>query len=161
MVEDIQRQFTRRIAGLQDLDYWERLTKLKLLSLQRRRERYMIIHVWKILNHLAPNDIKMEFTHSKRLGIKVKIPSFSKTAPQSATRLYDESFAVHAGKLWNILPKEVTVTKQLDAVKILLGKFLRLYPDRPPTKGYTAQNRNSLIDWKLQSGGLQLAQRPC
>lgn len=36
-VEDIQRQFTRRIAGFQNTDYWERLSALKLLSLQRRR----------------------------------------------------------------------------------------------------------------------------
>ena len=49
-IEDIQRQFTRSIAGIQSIDYWERLSALKLLSLQRRRERYMIIHVWKILN---------------------------------------------------------------------------------------------------------------
>ena len=103
-VEDIQRNFTRRFAGLQNLNYWQRLSKLKLLSLQRRRERYMIIHVWKILSRNAPNDVNMEFRQNSRLGIRVKIPPFSRTAPQAVTRLYDESFAVHAGKLWNILP---------------------------------------------------------
>lgn len=159
-IEDIQRYFTRRISGLQNINYWERLFKLKLLSLQRRRERYMIIHVWKILNNLAPNDINMGFNENKRLGTKVKIPAFSKTAPSSVVRLYDESFAVHSGKLWNILPKEVTAVKTLDGFKVLLGKFLFQYPDEPPTKGYSARNRNSLIDWNLQSGGLQLAQRP-
>ena len=122
-IEDIQRYFTRRISGLQNINYWERLFKLKLLSLQRRRERYMIIHVWKILNNLAPNDINMGFNENKRLGTKVKIPAFSKTAPSSVVRLYDESFAVHSGKLWNILPKEVTAAKILDRFKVLLGKF--------------------------------------
>ena len=95
------------------------------------------------------------------IGIRVKIPPFSRTAPQAATRLDDESFAVHAGKLWNILPKEITVVKQLEQLKILLNKFLHKYPDQPPTKGYTASNRNSLIDWNLQSGGPQLARWPC
>ena len=99
-VEDIQ------FAGLQNLNYWQRLSKLKLLSLQRRRERYMIIHVWKILSRNAPNDVNMEFRQNSRLGIRVKIPPFSRTAPQAVTRLYDESFAVHAGKLWNILPSD-------------------------------------------------------
>ena len=84
----------------------------------------------------------MEFLQNRRLGIRVKIPPFSRTAPQAATRLYDESFAVHAGKLWNILPKEVTAVK----LKTLLNKFLDKYPDQPPTRGYTASNRNSLID---------------
>ncbi len=32
MIEDIQRQFTRRISGLHGMDYWERLTKLILLE---------------------------------------------------------------------------------------------------------------------------------
>ena len=90
----------------------------------------------------------MEFRQNSRLGIRVKIPPFSRTTPQAATRLYDESFAVHADKLWNILPKEVTVVKQLAQLKILLNKFLHKYPDQPPTKGYTASNRNSLIDCK-------------
>ncbi|CAL8377837.1 unnamed protein product [Gadus morhua 'NCC'] len=65
-IEDVQRNFTRRIAGTGDLDYWERLSALNLLSLQRRRERYMIIHVWKILNETTPNDIGMQFTDNMR-----------------------------------------------------------------------------------------------
>ena len=85
----------------------------------------------------------MEFRQNSRLGIRVKIPHFLRTAPQAATGLYDESFAVHAGKQWNILPKEVTVVKQLEQLKILLNKFLHKYPDQPPTRGYTASNRNT------------------
>ena len=46
----MQKQFTERISGMSDLNYWERLAKLKQLSLQRRRERYSIIHLWKMLN---------------------------------------------------------------------------------------------------------------
>jgi hypothetical protein len=161
-IEDIQRHFTRHIAGTGDLNYWERLSVLNLQSLQRRRERYMIIHVWKMLNNLSPNDIGMQFTDNARLGKKVKIPAFNKAAPLSAVTLYDSSFAVHAGKLWNTLPGYVTSPTKLDIFKIQLGKFLRLIPDNPPVKGYhTSQNRNSIIDWRNQSGGLQNVWRPC
>ncbi len=38
-LENVQRAFTRKIEGCKDLQYWERLKKLKLMSLQRRRER--------------------------------------------------------------------------------------------------------------------------
>ena len=31
-IESIQRNFTRKIANCKDLDYWERLKKLKLMS---------------------------------------------------------------------------------------------------------------------------------
>ena len=40
---------------MQSLEYSERLVSLKLYSLQRRRERYCIIYVWKIIEGLVPN----------------------------------------------------------------------------------------------------------
>ena len=43
--EQIQRSFTNRISGLQRLNYWERLHYLKISSLQRRREKLIILHV--------------------------------------------------------------------------------------------------------------------
>ena len=55
-LESIQRAFTARINGCLHLHYWERLKKLKLMSLQRRRERYIIVLVWKILHQRVPNN---------------------------------------------------------------------------------------------------------
>ena len=55
MVEKVQRSFTRFISGMACLSYTERLTVLKQYSLQRRREGYIIIFVWKILEGLVPN----------------------------------------------------------------------------------------------------------
>ena len=40
---------------MQGLSYPERLTVLKFYSLQCRRERYIIIYVWKILEYQVPN----------------------------------------------------------------------------------------------------------
>ena len=47
-IEAIQQMFTHKITEVQHFNYWERLHELKLYSLQRRRERYIIIYVWKI-----------------------------------------------------------------------------------------------------------------
>ena len=55
-LEAIQRSFTSRIIECEDSDYWDRLQFLKILSLQRRRERYSIILMFKILNNFTPND---------------------------------------------------------------------------------------------------------
>ncbi len=54
-LENVKRSFTRHVQGMQKLDYWERLSSLRLYSLQRRRERYDILYVWKILEGLVPN----------------------------------------------------------------------------------------------------------
>ena len=51
-IEAIQRTFTYKITEVQHLNYWERLQELKLYSLQRRRERYIIIYIWKITQHM-------------------------------------------------------------------------------------------------------------
>ena len=45
-IENIQRTFTYKITEVQHLNYWERLHELKLFSLQRRRERYIIIYIY-------------------------------------------------------------------------------------------------------------------
>ena len=43
LVEKVQRSFTIFISGMKGLSYLERLTVLKLCSLQRRRKRYIIL----------------------------------------------------------------------------------------------------------------------
>ena len=55
LIEKVQRAFTKHISGLFFLSYNKRLEVLKLYSLQRRRERYGIIYVWKIIEGLVPN----------------------------------------------------------------------------------------------------------
>ena len=50
---------------MKDLDYWARLKDLQIMSLQRRRERQILILVWKIKNNLIPNDINLEFSQNK------------------------------------------------------------------------------------------------
>ena len=54
-IEAIQRTLTYKITEVQHLNYWERLHEVKLYSLQRRRERYLIIYIWKMTQHMVPN----------------------------------------------------------------------------------------------------------
>jgi hypothetical protein len=154
-IEHVQRNFTRRISTCKDLNYWERLEKLKLQSLQRRRERYIIIHTWKIMHGLAPNDICMEFHEHQRLGMKIKIPPLNAKAQKSVATKYDNSFGVKAAKLWNIIPKDVKDKTILEHFKVALGNFLSKFPDNPPTKGYSTTNDNSLLSWIKQRSYLQ------
>ena len=47
-IEMIQRSFLRKILGMNQLTYWEQLCTLNLYSLERCRERYRIIYIWRI-----------------------------------------------------------------------------------------------------------------
>ena len=44
MIEKIQKPFTKHIKGFSSFSYQERLSNLNIYSLQRRRERYIIIY---------------------------------------------------------------------------------------------------------------------
>ena len=148
-LENIQRFFTRRIEGMENLDYWERMKKLHLMSLQRRRERYTIIQLWKINNGVAPNSTGTRFYHHERLGIKAEVSHLYSGAQKSISTKHFNSFGVRSARLWNTLPKHVNTAETLDTFKVVLGRWLDQYPDNPPVKGYVTQNGNSILDWVL------------
>ena len=151
-LEKVQREFTRRISGCKDMDYWQRLRRLKLLSLQRRRERYIIIHVWKIISGLAPNSTKIIFYTNERLGRRAQIAPFNHKSQRSISSALDSSFGIIGPKLWNILPKTVNSQTSLPTFKVTLGSFLDQFPDMPPVTGYTPPNNNSLLNWSSKGG---------
>lgn len=153
-IEALQRTVTARLAQCQDMNYWERLKSLKLMSLQRRRERYVIMTMWKILNGHHPNNMGIEFQSSKRNGITAKLPKLSKSGKAKHQTMYDTSFAVLGPKLWNLIPANVSSVKNLEVFKIELNKDeLSKMPDKPPVKGYSCENNNSLLEW-CSSGAL-------
>ena len=66
LIESVQRKFTSRFAEFREYDelsqlnvcntdYWQRLSQLKIYSLESRRERYMILFLYKILTKTYPN----------------------------------------------------------------------------------------------------------
>ena len=153
LIEGVQRSFTSRIWGVQHLNYWERLKALKLMSLQRRRERYIIIHTWKILQGLCPNDINVIFSAPSRLGIQAQVPRISRSSSLRNQSLYDNSFAVIAPRVWNTLPGHLHQLADMQNFKNKLTDYLNSIPDNPPVSGYSCVNGNSLLDWKLARNG--------
>ena len=146
LLEGVQRTFTAKISSLSHLNYWQRLKHLNLMSLQRRRERYIIIHMWKILTGKAPNDLQISFYMSQRSAIRAVIPDIP--LHRSNLTFFDKSFSVLGPKLWNLIPRNCTIAlHSLDKFKQLLDAFILGYPDLPPMNGYTCTNSNSLLDW--------------
>jgi hypothetical protein len=147
LLEGVQRTFTSRIGGMENMNYWERLSHLKLMSLQRRRERYTILMMWKILNKVAPNCCGIEFAETSRHGTRAIIPSLSRSSSLSNQTLYDSSFAVRGPKLWNTVPENIRAAVSFDSFKVSLSEFLALIPDNPPITGYSCSWSNSVVDY--------------
>ena len=74
LLEGVQRRFTSKINGIKHLCYWERLKALNLFSLQRRRERFLMIYLWKIINGKVQNDVNTVWRFCPRKGIVIHIP---------------------------------------------------------------------------------------
>ena len=148
-LEGVQRSFTSKIISIAHLHYYERLKSLNLMSLQRRRERYSIIMIYKILNGLAPNDIAIEFMETSRRGIQAKIPKIIKNTATKYQSQYDSSFAVRGPQLWNRIPANITYKPSLESFKSALTAWLCKLPDCPPIQG--CYRRNSLLDLNLLS----------
>ena len=145
-IESVQRSYTAKIAGLKDLNYWDRLKSLRLYSLQRRRERYIVIQIWKIWKGLTPNDLELAFKDNSRLGPQCVRPNITGTS--SLDTLKFNAFSSRGPALFNIIPKDVKVDrKDTQSFKAALDNFLGKFPDTPPTPGYIASNGNSLLEW--------------
>ena len=139
-LEGVQRTFTSRIREVRHLSYWERLKHLKITSLQRRRDRYILIHVYKIANNLAPNDINMKFHQTNRRGLCCTIPAVIKHSKAKYQSKYDASFHITGGKMWNLLPAEIKNKPSLTSFKTALSTYISQFPDRPPVPGYPSEN---------------------
>ena len=119
------------------------------MSLQRRRERYIIIHMWKILHGTTSNDLKVQFQQKSRTGTQAVVPPFTAKSSQRHKSMYDGSFGVMGPKLWNSIPYGINSLAKFDVFKSRLTAFLLNVPDQPPVKGYTPPNSNSLLAWRV------------
>jgi len=158
-LEGVQRTFTSKICGVKHLDYWSRLKALNLMSLQRRRERYIILQMWKTLHGKCPNDINVQFLEPSRHGIKAKVPQLNRSSSQRHQSTYDASFAVIGPRLWNTIPSSLPQIADLDEFKFKLTDYLKTIPDKPPVSGYSCANRNSLLEWHSNKAEAQLLGR--
>ena len=130
---------------------------LKVYSLERRRDRYTVIYVWKIIQGLAPNLLgndKIQCNQSnQRLGRYCSLPSLNRSAPNYVQTLRENSFSVHGPKLFNELPKQIrNFDGALETFKGKLDKYLSGVEDVPhdPSEPHAASS-NSLKDQIIQA----------
>ena len=151
-IEAVQRSFTSKISSIAHLNYWERLKALKLYSLERRRERYLIVYTYKIITGVSPNfenqRFKLNIVANERRGRSIDIPPINTSATMANRTMIDRSFPIRGPKLFNSLPKRLrNFEGSVDTFKRHLDKFLSEIPDQPCIPGYQqAAPTNSIID---------------
>ena len=139
-IEDVQRHFTAKINGTEGLKYRQRLKLLVAYSLERRRDRYTVIYVWKIIQGLAPNLLGSDKIRcnelNQRLGRYCILPSLNRAAPNYVQTLRENSFSIHGPKLFNELPKQIrNFNGSLETFKLKLDEYLSRVEDVPYDPG--------------------------
>ena len=149
LLEAVQRSFTSKISAVKHLDYWERLEALDLYSLERRRERYAIIYVYKSLTGKAINNLNISWKDNPRRGRSCELQRPHSRASTRVKTLKENSFSIRGPKLFNTLPRNIRDSEELslEQFKSKLDKFLQTIPDQPKLPHYHLRAlSNSIID---------------
>ncbi len=115
LIESIQRRYTSCFLEYQTWDdeqkryvcntnYWDRLKDLKIYSLQRRRERFAILCVYRVLIGLM--DFQWFDAYVERGGIKLR-SKYKQRAPHNIRKVRHSSFFYKGPQLYNLLPTEL------------------------------------------------------
>lgn len=157
-LELLQKAFISKIEGMSGLSYWDQLKKLKLYSLERRRERYQIIYTWRIMEGQVPNldCTPVRTTDSERRGRTCIPPHIPSSAPHRIQSIRFASLSHKGPRLFNCLPRDIRDLKgcSTDTFKRTLDCYLSTVPDEPLLPSLTQFRRcesNSLFDWTRSS----------
>ena len=135
-LEKLFSDFTSKMPEMRDKDYWTRLSMLKMLSQERRMERYRIISVWKILQGISPNCGVELAPANERLGRRCAVPRLLPGGRAAIQTLREHSFQVNGPRLFNSLPKRLRNMKtSQEEFKEFLDAFLTEVPDEPRATG--------------------------
>ena len=131
LIEKVQHSFRKHIAGMHTMSYEERLKHLNLYSIQRRRDRYQIIYLWKIIEKFLPNlSAPITCTYSERRGRSCAVLHVN--MGRLGTLCYN-SLRWRAIRMFNKLPKHIRMLSScsVDKFKSQLDKHLRNISDLP------------------------------
>ena len=146
LLESVQRSMTAKITAYKDYNYYQRLKVLKMYSLQRRRERYTVIYVWKIVEGLCPNLPKnpiITLDHVRK-GRLCKIPPVNTKSPLRIQTIKENTLAIRGPRLFNSIPKYLREKSgvKVESFKRALDKYLATLSDEPPVPGYYTRDNS-------------------
>lgn len=123
-LEGVQRRFTKRIVGTNNMSYEERLAFLKLPSLEYRRVRGDLIETYKMVH-----DMYDSTTISSLIKIQgervTRGHNYKLIKTRTNTQKFHHFFTNRITNLWNNLPNEAVNAKSLNAFKNYIDKLYK------------------------------------
>jgi hypothetical protein len=119
-LENVQRRYTKRIHGLNDLTYAERLKALGLKSLEYRRIIFDLCMVYSICHQLV--NLNFDDFFSRSPGQSTRGHAWKLLVPRCSCDTRKFFFSNRVVPIWNSLPNEAINANNLDAFKRKLEK---------------------------------------
>ena len=139
LLEGVQRSFTKRIFGMRDLDYTQRLERLGLPSLEFRRVRGDLIETYKLLQNVYdPLSTKGLINVNAECNTRGHNFKLLKNSPNLNT--YKYFFTNRVTNLWNQLPSDVVNASSVNCFKNKIDRLLQTY---------TFQTKIDIYDMKI------------
>jgi hypothetical protein len=114
-LENVQRNFTKRLPTLKHLTYFERLASLGLEPLELRRLRFDLIYYFKIFNHLTPLDPDEVFIAYQPISSSRSSPYLQR--PTKASNRILSILFYRCISAWNNLPGNLRHVSSLPGFK--------------------------------------------
>ena len=106
-LEDPLRAFSKKVTGMWNKPYCDRVYELKILSIELRAERYMTLYVWKSVNGFVLS-----------LGLSWRSKTTGRSGPtlivepikgkiQSVKTLKSNTLKQHGTSMFNMLPGDL------------------------------------------------------
>ena len=129
-IEKVQKRATKRLPGMSQLNYGERLKALKLPTLAYRRLRGYLIETFKIIHGYYDKDatqfLKLWTNEAERSSPRGQ--QFKLYPQQFEYDIRKYSFTVRVTKHWNALPDEIVKAPSINSFKNRLDKFYENSP---------------------------------
>ena len=110
--------------------------------MERRRERYELLYIFKIIKHQVPN-VGLKWKFFPRRGRELIPPSVAKNSLLSAVTIRRNSFRGKAAYLFNCLPaslRNINIDTPMPTIKRAADKILKNVADEPMLIGYGRSN---------------------
>ena len=128
VLERVQRLATRMMLDVRELSYKDRLKRLKLFSLERRRLRGDLIEVFKY--SLDPNSSPVGHLFTLRRNTGLRGHSLTLAKVRSRLLVRHHFFANRVVNSWNKLPATVVLSTSVDSFKSALDAVWDdIFPD--------------------------------
>ena len=149
-LESVQYNLVKQIKDpkLLGLNYWEKLREFRLYSQERRRERYLIIFLWKLSQGMI-SGYDVTFTSGEGRRGRIIIPNtVVRSSPALVRKAREQTLGVKGANIFNLLPEKLRSmnSEHVDYFKNHLDVFLSSIPDQPTMTGLgRAAETNSLL----------------